>query len=170
MTHKAIRRMSMTISKTTVQNATFWAAALLCLGSSLPVSAQSSNEPDLKDRLIQVLSQQVDEKNNTIIILQKRIEELQRLDTLRVEKRIELERVVGEQKGIIAKYEDRGRLWLERITKEKELTANANKGIIERDKLITELSKPRKTSTWQKVAESVVPVVSIIAIAAAGGN
>ena len=170
MTHKTIRRMSMTISKTTVQNATFWVAALLCLGSSLPVSAQSSNEPDPKDRLIQVFSQQVDEKNATIIILQRTIEELQRLGALRVEKRIDLERLVGEQKGIIAKYEDRDKLWLERIAKERELTANANKGIVERDTLITELIKPRKTSTWQKVAESVVPVASIIAIAVANGN
>ena len=52
----------------------------------------------------------------------------------------------------------------------KEQIAIYKETVEERDKVISQLAQPRKTPVWQKVAESVIPVASIIAIAAAGGN
>ena len=122
-------------------------------------------------QLVARLQEQVEKKDETITAKNTVITGLEAAQKLQDQKVLDLEKKINELENHIFLYqgivEDTDKI----IQNYRDQVGLYNQSIKDRDNLIKELAKPRRTSTWQKVAETVVPVASIIALATAkNGN
>ena len=148
------------------------AAIALFLTSASPAKGQGSNttvNPSFQ-RLVDMLQTEIDLKDATIrdqnVIIDDLEEQIATLEQLAVKleaKSNEQEWQIVLHKGIV---DDQKKLLLNYQSR----IAVYDASISDRDEVLKELAKSRKTSTWQKVAESITPVASVVALAIAGGK
>ena len=142
-------------------------ACLVMLSAAPAIFAQPETSKGLLAKAEQIIAIQ-----ETVIESQdKDISNLQAEIRLRDELIEEVKARTAEQNNLIELYKGVAGLKDEVINSQKEQIAVYLESVKDRDAVIKQLAQPRKTSTWQKIAESITPVASIIAIAiASNGN
>jgi septal ring factor EnvC (AmiA/AmiB activator) len=127
-------------------------------------------QPLTTEGLLQEARNVIESKNSVIENQKEEIESLESENSEQAGLVNQLESKIRELEVQIAAHKQVVALKDELIAVHKDQIAIHTKAIEARDEAIKQLAQPRKTAVWQKVAESLVPVASIIALAAVNGN